>query len=88
VLDYVFNRICLNKLTSVVYGNNIVSQKNCLALGFIQESYLREQIIETESGKFLDLYVNGMILSDFRSNKRISRLSHRLLGRDITLSLS
>ena len=88
VLDYAFNRIGLNKLTTVVYCNNIVPQKNCLALGFIQESYLREQIIETASGKFLDLYVNGMILSDFRSNKRISKLSHRLLGRDITLSLS
>ena len=85
VLDYAFNRVGLNKLTTFVYGDNIRSQQNTRALGFVQESCLREQIWEQTSGKFLDLYGNGMTLSDFRANKHLSKLSQRLLGRDITL---
>ena len=83
-LDFVFNRVGLNKLTAVVYGDNVSSQKNTLAIGFVQESYLREQILDPVSGEFLNLYGNGMTLSDFRANKRIPKLSQRLLGRDIT----
>jgi len=84
ILDYVFNRVGLNKLTSMVYADNTFSQKNILALGFVQESYLRDQIMDSVSGQFLDLYGNGMTLSDFRANTRLSKLSQRLLGRDIT----
>lgn len=83
VLDYAFNRVGLNKITTVVYGHNISSQKNALALGFVQESYLREQLIDKTSGKFIDLFGNGMTLSDFRQNKKLSKLSNRLLGRNI-----
>lgn len=84
ILDYVFNRVGLNKLTTIVYGDNISSQKNTVAVGFTQESYLREQIIDSDSGKFVDLYGNGMTLSDFRANRRLAKLSKRLVGRDIT----
>ncbi|MDR4517576.1 MAG: GNAT family N-acetyltransferase [Nitrosomonas sp.] len=86
VLDYAFNRIGLNKLVTVIYGHNVSSQRNSLALGFVQESYLREQLMDKESGKFIDLYGNGMTLRDFRQNKRLSRLSKRLIGRDIVLA--
>jgi len=86
VLDYAFNYVGLNKITTIVYGHNLISQKNTLALGFVQESYLREQIIDKESGKFVDLYGNGMTLSDFRQNERLSKLSKRLLGKDIVRS--
>ena len=82
-LDYAFNRVGLNKLVTVIYGHNLSSQKNTLALGFVQESYLREQMMDKESGKLVDLFGNGMTLRDFRQNKRLSRLSKRLLGRDI-----
>lgn len=88
VLDFAFNRVGLNKLTTFVYGDNIPSQKNTMALGFVQESNLREQIWEPISGKFLNLYGNGMTLGDFRANKRLSKLSLRLLGRDICLPLN
>ncbi len=84
VLDYAFNHVGLNKITTVVYGHNISSQKNALALGFVQESYLREQLIDKTNGKCIDLFGNGMTLSDFRKNKKISALSNRLLGRNIT----
>ncbi len=83
VLDYAFNRVGLNKLVTIIYSYNVSSQKNTLALGFEQESYLREQLIDKESGKPIDLFGNGMTLRDFRQNIRLSRLSTRLLGRDI-----
>jgi len=86
VLDYAFNRVGFNKITTIVYTYNVASQKNTLALGFVQESYLREQIMDKESGKFVDLYGGGMTLGDFRQNKRLSRLSKRLLGKDIVRS--
>lgn len=84
VLDYAFNRVGLNKLITVVYSDNAFAQKNSLALGFVQESYLREQIKEPNCEKFLNLYGNGMTLNDFRNNKRIPKLSRHLLGCDIT----
>jgi diamine N-acetyltransferase len=84
ILDYVFNRIKLNKLTTNVYAGNFFSQKNTLALGFTQESFLREHLVDPVHGNFLDVYGNGMTARDFRSNSRISKLSSRLLGRDIT----
>jgi len=84
ILEYAFNRVQLNKLTTNVYATNAYSQENTLALGFIQESYLREHLFNPVDGKFLDVYGNGMTLSNFRSNQRIARLSRRLLGRNIT----
>jgi diamine N-acetyltransferase len=86
VLDYAFNKVGLNKLTSVVYEDNVSSQRNTLALGFVQESFLREHIFDPGTGKFNSIYGNGMTLNDFRHSQRISRLSKRLLGRDITQS--
>jgi Tfp pilus assembly protein PilF/RimJ/RimL family protein N-acetyltransferase len=86
VLDYAFNKVGLNKLTTAVYEDNLSSQHNTLAIGFVQESYLREQIIDPMTGNFHSIYGNGMTLNDFRHSKRISRLSKRLLGKDITLT--
>lgn len=86
ILDFAFNRVKLNKLTTNVYTTNAYSQENTLALGFTQESFLREHLINPIDGKFLHVYGNGMTQSDFRSNTRIAKLSRRLLGRDITAS--
>lgn len=84
VLDFSFNKVGLNKLTTLVYGDNLSSQQNTLALGFVQESHLREHLAEPDSGRFLDLYGNGMTQGDFRANARLARLSPRLLGWDAT----
>lgn len=85
VLDFAFNKANLNKLTSIVYEDNTSSQKNTLALGFIQESMLRDHIFDPTSGKFISLFGNGMTANDFRSNPRIAKLSKRILSRNITL---
>lgn len=84
VMDFVFNRVGLNKLTAVVYDDNPVSQKNTLKMGFIQESYLREHIYDSASKKFIHVYGNGMTANSFRHNERLPKLSRRLLGRDVT----
>lgn len=83
VLDYAFNKVGLNKLTTAVYEENTSSQHNTLALGFVQECYLREHLAEPGTGRMLNVYGNGMTAGDFRSNERLSKLSRRLLGRDI-----
>lgn len=83
VLDYAFNRVGLNKITTAVYGHNTSSQKNALALGFVQESYLREHLIDKASGKFIDVFGSSITMSDFRKNIKLSKLSNRLLGRTI-----
>ena len=86
VLDYAFNLVGLNKLTTFVYGDNEGSRKNTLAFGFMQESTLREHIAGDTGGEFLDLFGFGMTCSDFRSNLRLAHLSIRLLGRDVTVA--
>lgn len=86
VLDYAFNRIGLNKLVTLVYGHNPFAQKNAQALGFVQESHLREQVRDKDSGAYIDLFGSGMTLRDFRNNERLSRLSKQVLGREIVHS--
>lgn len=83
VLDYAFNQLKLHKLISFVYGYNHASQANTLALGFTQEGFLREHLYESALG-YISLYQNGLLVSEFRSNHRLSRLSRRLLTVDIT----
>ncbi|MER0169912.1 MAG: GNAT family N-acetyltransferase [Nitrosomonas sp.] len=84
ILEYTFNRIQLNKLTTIIYATNPYAHATTLALGFVQESHFREHLFNPIDEQFLDIYVNGMTQSDFRSNTRIAKLSRRLLGRDIT----
>ena len=84
LFEYAFNRAGLNKLVSFVYTNNEKSQVNTLALGFQQEGLLRAHFRKQQENNFLDVYQNGMLLSGFRNNARLARLSLRLLGRDIT----
>lgn len=86
ILDFAFNKVNLNKITSIVYEDNPSSQQNALALGFTQESILRDHIFDSASGKFLNLLGNGMTITDFRSNSRIAKLSDRLLGKNITIA--
>ncbi len=87
VLDFAFHQVKLNKVITLVYGYNNYAQKNALHLGFKQEGYLEQHI---HSGNreigFVDLYQNGLLRSNFIKNKSLSRLSLRLLNKDITQS--
>lgn len=85
-LDFAFNRVGLNKLTTIVFADNPHSQKSTLSLGFEQEGFRRQHMRDRSSGRWLDCFDNGMTVQTFRSNQRLSTLSMRLLGRDITLN--
>jgi len=82
-IDFAFNYLKLNKFMSFVYGYNNASQQNTLQLGFIQEGLFKEHMFIPNKG-YIDLYQNGLLASDFRNNPRLSKLSQRLLGYDVT----
>lgn len=84
VLDFAFNQIQLHKVIAYIYGYNHYAQQSVIGLGFTQEGFLREHIFFPQQG-FLDIYLNGLTESDFRANRRLSRLSQRLVGWDITI---
>lgn len=88
LLDFVFNSIGFHKLTSIVYTGNTHSQRSTLALGFFQEGYHQDQLRDLQNGEWIGIHVNGFLQANFRLNQRLSKLSQRLLGVDITNTTS
>ncbi len=84
--DFAFNRVNLHKLTNLVYADNPEAQAQNLAVGFRAEGVLHEHIAEPQDDIFIDLFMNGLTQAHFRENRRLARLSLRLLGRDITVA--
>lgn len=84
VFDFAFNRVALNKLTANVYKENLFAQKNALTIGFLHEGNLHEQIVDLHTKKFHDICCYGITMNSFRSNQKISTITKRFLGRDIT----
>lgn len=84
LLDLAFNSYNLNKVFTFVYGYNDFSEANTLRLGFTQEGLLRQHHWQAEEQRFVDLFINGMTLDDFRQAQQLARWSRRLLGHDIT----
>ena len=82
IMDFAFNQVKLNKLIAYAYGYNQHAQENLTSFGFMQEGLLRQHIYSKKG--FIDLYINGLLVNDFRKNQRLSRFSQRLLGIDIT----
>lgn len=83
-LDFAFNVAGLHKLCSQVYDNNAYSEDSTLALGFTQEGHQREHYRHPRTGEFFGMFLNGLLAQDFRTNRRLARLSLRLLGRNVT----
>lgn len=84
VMDFAFNQVGLNKLTSIVYGDNLIAQKNTVSLGFQCEGKQLSHIWDDKSIQYLDVFNNGMTKAGMKGNARLSRLSQRLLGWDVT----
>ena len=53
-----------------------------------QYGVMKEHIFDQQKGKFVDLHIFGMTVQKFRQNRRIAKLSRRLIGRDITVETS
>ena len=88
IFDFAFNRIGLQKLTSLVLANNTHSQRSTEAIGFLREGFKKKHFRHPKSREWLDCYENGLIEEDFRANPIIARLSERVLKRNITLNSS
>jgi RimJ/RimL family protein N-acetyltransferase len=84
IFDFAFNTLDLNKLASIVYWYNKEAQKSTLKLGFTQEGVLRKHHWDEHDRQLIDVYYNGLLQEEFRSSKRLSRASKRLLDRDVT----
>lgn len=84
IMDFFFNQIKFHRLVSMVYGDNQASLHNTQVLGLVREGHLREHLWHAPSGTYVDLYTYGLLVQEFRANRRLARLAQRLLGRDIT----
>ncbi|MCK5877691.1 MAG: GNAT family N-acetyltransferase [Candidatus Marithrix sp.] len=82
IMEFAFNQVKLNKLIAYTYGYNQYAQKNLIGCGFVQEGLLRQHINSRKG--FLDLYINGLLVNEFRKNMRLKNFSQKLLGRNIT----
>lgn len=84
LLDLMFNRFKLNKVTLDVYEYNQSVQKILETL-FEKppEGIRKDHIYDPETEQFIDLYEYGLTDAEFRVNRLISRMSRRLIGRDI-----
>lgn len=81
VLEFAFSVIRLNRVYSYVYSDNRDGARNTLHLGFKQEGVLREHIYDPASKRYLDLNTYGLLARDYFADRRIVRLSEKLLDR-------
>jgi RimJ/RimL family protein N-acetyltransferase len=84
MLDLAFNAYHLNKIYTYVYQYNKQSEDLTVRFGFKQEGYLESHHYSTREQDFVDLYINGLTMANFRQHAKIRRFSKRLIGRDIT----
>ena len=84
IFDFAFNVLGLTKLISLVYAENDIALKNTESLGFEREALFREHTLDPVSNSKIDIVGYGMLEREFRANKRLKKLSVRLLGRDVT----
>ncbi|SOD19100.1 GNAT family N-acetyltransferase [Nitrosomonas ureae] len=79
ILDFAFNKIGLNKLTSVVYAENSYAQRSTLALGFKQEGFLKNHLFDQKQNRWISIYQNSMLAEEFGENAQLANFSKRLL---------
>jgi ribosomal-protein-alanine N-acetyltransferase len=84
MLDLAFNVYNLNKIYTYVYDYNKKSEKLTERFGFKKEGYLESHHYSIREQGFVDLYINGLTLANFRTHKKLSRISKLFIGRDIT----
>ncbi|WP_293006464.1 GNAT family N-acetyltransferase [Nitrosomonas sp.] len=88
ILDFAFNKIGFNKLTSVVYAENSYAQRSTLALGFKQEGFLKNHLFDQKLNRWISIYQNSMLIEEFGENAQLVNFSKRLLGYELHLNQS
>ena len=69
ILMHSFEKLCLEKLTSGMYSENIASRKLFASIGFTQEATLRSQV--KWRGKRIDVYKYGLLVAEWRAKAAI-----------------
>lgn len=85
--DLIFNQYKLHRLYAYAYGYNKLAQQALTSGGFMPEGVMKEHLFDQQKEQFVDLHIFGMTVQQFRQNRRIAKLSRRLIGRDITVPL-
>lgn len=80
-MEHAFTQLGLDKLTSVVYGDNPHAQKSTLHLGFSSEGLLRSSVVKPGSKERTDVHVNGLLFDEFMNNGNLERWFTRALKR-------
>lgn len=79
LFQYYFKAIKFNKLISFIYTDNQHSLKGTLHLGFKEEGYFKNHVVDPRSNKYVDLIQTGLLADDaFSQNNK--RLMQRLLS--------
>lgn len=86
--DLIFNAYHLHRYCAYCYGYNHPAQTALMGGGFQLEGIMKEHLYDPVSQQYVDLHIYGMNETQMRQNPLISRLSKRLVGRDITQPLT
>ncbi|MFM6402192.1 GNAT family N-acetyltransferase, partial [Planktothrix sp.] len=86
--DLIFNAYHLHRCYAYIYGYNHSAQTALIGGGFQLEGIMKEHLYDPVSQQYVDLHIYGMNETQMRQNPKISRLSKRLVGRDITQPLT
>ena len=78
LFQFFFKAMGFHKLYSFVYENNPHSLKGTLHLGFKQEGFLREHVLDPATGQFVNLIQTGLLACEVDSFSNI-RLMEKLL---------
>ena len=70
IIDYLFNKLKIRKLSSQVYKENIASKKALIKLGYKKEGLLKKQVICKATGKVHDLVVLGLFKEDWLKKRK------------------
>jgi RimJ/RimL family protein N-acetyltransferase len=86
--DLIFNAYHLHRFYAYSYGYNHPAHTVLTKTGFQLEGIMKEHLYDPVSQQYVDMHIYGMNETQMRQNPRISRLSKRLVGRDITQPLT
>jgi len=84
ICEFAFCKINLHKLISHVYSDNPSAQGNTINFGFEQEGFQKSQIYDEKLKNRLGVHINGCLSEDFFRNKKIMKMSERIIGRDLS----
>jgi len=83
-LELAFNHLNLHKIYSLVYDYNPIAGQILTKGDFKPEGIQKNHHSFAQENQFVSLHRFGLTVEDFRHSQILRRLSHKLLGRDIT----